>query len=354
MGDVVRYGIIGTGMMGHEHMRNLALLDGAVVTAYADPSSEQRWWSSQIVGNEAEAYSDPRELLRKAPVDAIVIASPNFTHREVLDAVFESGKAVLVEKPLCTTLEDARYVAERAAEHPALFWVGMEYRYIAPVAQLIAEVRKGTVGRLRMLAIREHRYPFLPKVDDWNRFASNTGGTFVEKCCHFFDLMRLITESEAVRVYASAAQDVNHLDERYEGRVPDILDNGFVTVDFASGARALLDLCMFAEASRNEQEIAATGELGKIESHIPESTLTIGTRNPRRIETREVSVADDLLHAGAHHGSTFLEHKRFREALLSGAPPDVSAEDGLRAVLIGLAAERSAADHRPVELSELV
>jgi hypothetical protein len=51
-----------------------------------------------------------------------------------------------------------------------------------------------------MLSIREHRFPFLTKVGDWNRFSENTGGTMVEKCCHFFDLMRLITRSEAVRV----------------------------------------------------------------------------------------------------------------------------------------------------------
>ena len=50
----------------------------------------------------------------------------------------------------------------------------------------------GRVGTLQMLSIREHRFPFLPKVGDWNRFSRNTGGTMVEKCCHFFDLMRLI------------------------------------------------------------------------------------------------------------------------------------------------------------------
>ena len=47
-----------------------------------------------------------------------------------------------------------------------------------------------------MLSIREHRLPFLQKVDDWNRFNKNTGGTLVEKCCHFFDLMRRIIGSE--------------------------------------------------------------------------------------------------------------------------------------------------------------
>ena len=57
----------------------------------------------------------------------------------------------------------------------------------------------------------------LRKVDDWNRFSSRTGGTLVEKCCHFFDLMRLILKSEPTRILASGGQDVNHLDEQYHG-----------------------------------------------------------------------------------------------------------------------------------------
>ena len=77
-----------------------------------------------------------------------------------------------------------------------------------------------------MLTIREHRFPFLRKIGDWNRFNVNSGGTFVEKCCHFFDLMRLIVNSEPKRVMASAGQDVNHLDEVYDGKKSDILDNG--------------------------------------------------------------------------------------------------------------------------------
>ena len=68
----------------------------------------------------------------------------------------------------------------------------MEYRYMPPVNKFIDKIHKKTIGKLKMLSIREHRFPFLKKVKNWNRFSKNTGGTFVEKCCHFFDLMRLI------------------------------------------------------------------------------------------------------------------------------------------------------------------
>jgi len=351
---IVRYGIVGTGMMGHEHVRNLALVPGAQVVAYSDPSSEQRWWTAQLVGDGPRAYEDHRDLLRDPGVDAVVVASPNHTHAEVLADVFASGKHVLCEKPLCTTVEDARHVVEQAEKHPGVFWVGMEYRYMAPIARLVEEVRSGTIGTLRMLAIREHRFPFLPKIGNWNRFTRNTGGTFVEKCCHFFDLMRLITGSEPVRVYASAGMDVNHKDETYDGERPDILDNGFVTVDFESGARGLLDLCMFAEASRNEQEIAATGDAGKLECFIPESTLVVGRRQPRELRSETIEVDGEVLAAGAHHGSTFAQHLAFRRAVVEGGTPEVSARDGLLAVAMGAAAERSARVGQPVRIDELL
>jgi len=350
----VRYGLIGTGMMGIEHLKNLALVPGAEVVAFADPHAESRRWARLVTGAGPSEYERAEDLFADARVDALVIATPNHTHRALLEAAYATGKPILVEKPLCTTIADARWAAERAAAHPAPVWCAMEYRYMPPVARLLEEVRVGTIGTLRMLAIREHRFPFLPKVGDWNRFARNTGGTLVEKCCHFFDLMRLAVASEPVRVYASAAQDVNHLGERYGGETPDILDNAFVTVDFANGARALLDLCMFAEASRNQEEICATGERGKVECFIPESTLVIGQRTPRSVRSEHVHVDARALAAGHHHGSTWFQHLRFYDAVTTGARVEVSAEDGLRAVAIGAAAELSAREKRPVEMREVL
>lgn len=351
--ETLRYGIIGYGMMGWEHLRNLQALEGAEVVAAADPNEQQRSYAALHGVPENGIYADYREMIEKAGVDAVVLSSPNHTHIDVLRDCLGSGKHFLIEKPLCTTVEDCREVERLAEGHDGVLWVGMEYRYMPPVARLIEEVRRGTVGRLRMVAIREHRFPFLPKVGDWNRFARNTGGTLVEKCCHFFDLMNVITGADPVRVYASGAQDVNHLDESYDGETPDILDNAYVIVDYDDGARALLDLCMFAEASKNEQEIAATGDAGKIECAIPESTLTIGRRSPYKtesLETSTVEVDKTAMEAGHHHGSTYYEHVEFRNAIRSSTPAVVTIRDGLKAVAIGAAAERSIRERRPVDL----
>lgn len=356
--DTIRYGIVGTGMMGCEHIRNIRLLPGAVITAIADPQETSLDWAGAALGDMRPThYRSAEELAEKGEVDAVVIASPNHSHRAVIEPLLARGLAILCEKPLATTLADARWIAERAAAHAAPVWTGMEYRYMPPVARFIARVHGGDVGTLKMLSMREHRFPFLVKVGDWNRFSRNTGGTMVEKCCHFFDLMRLIVGAEAVRVYCSGGMDVNHLDERYDGERPDIIDNSFTTVDFANGVRAMLDLCMFADGAEHQEEISAVGDKARLDVLVPPGDLVfsprVGFGAPKAVEREHVPVDETVLGAGSHHGATFYQHQAFARAVRGQGPVEVTAEDGLRAVAIGLAAERSVKEGRAIEMAEL-
>ncbi len=352
----VRVGVIGTGMMGCEHLKNLLGLPNVRITAVSDPNEEPLNWAKLTLGDVADSvtyFSDHRELLQSGLVDAVLVASPNFTHRAILDDIFASDIPVLVEKPMCTTVEDCIAIVNAQKNRNAHTWVGLEYRYMAPIAELIRQVHSGVVGDLKMLAIREHRFPFLVKVDNWNRFSRNTGGTLVEKCCHFFDLMNLVVGSRPVRVMASGGQDVNHLDEVYNGERSDILDNAYVIVEYANGVRAMLDLSMFAEGSRHEQEISAVGTTGKVEAFVPgDGHIVIGERSSRTVREVEVGIDPDVAHVGFHFGASFIECKRFIDAVANGSQPEVTVEDGLWSVVIGAAAHRSIDEGRVVEISE--
>ncbi|MCJ7438424.1 MAG: Gfo/Idh/MocA family oxidoreductase [Acidimicrobiia bacterium] len=372
MSDEIRYGFIGCGMMGQEHVRNVLALPGARVTALADPHGPSIEQSVRVLADPSGVtiFEDHRDLLASGLCDAVVVATPNMTHAAVLLDVLETPLPVLVEKPLCTTVADCRTIVAAAQGRPGLVWVGLEYRYMPPVARLVEVVRDGGVGRVRMVAIREHRFPFLPKVGDWNRFARNTGGTLVEKCCHFFDLMNHITCQTPVRVLASGAQDVNHLDERYDGEQPDIIDNAYVIVEYDRGARALLDLCMFAEASEHQEELSVVGDRGKVEAFLPSSEVRWGTRTDGRAGVHREIVRDEGVgYEGFHHGSSYLEHVEFlaavREAssrvVSSGAAaktaaghPGIGPEDGLLSVAIGVAAQTSIDEGRPVLLDDVL
>jgi predicted dehydrogenase len=354
-------------MMGQEHLRNIAMLPNAVVSALVDPHGESIEGAKKSVGPDVKVFSNHRDLLKSGEFDVLVVATPNDTHRAVLDDIFASPTAfpVLVEKPVCTTIEDCQHLADAAQGYRAPLWIGMEYRYMPPLTAMIQDIKRGEIGNLKMFSIREHRHPFLSKVGDWNRFSGRTGGTLVEKCCHFFDLMRHVVDDEAVRVFASGAADVNHLDETYEGRVPDMIDNAYVIVEFKSGRRASLDLCMFADGAYWQEELSAVGDRGKIECLVPgagkhwpgrgeqQAELVFSPRSPKGPVRRTVEVDEKLLSLGAHHGSTFFEHLAFQRSVLEGAPVEVSVEDGLKAVVIGLAAEKSAKENRVVEINGL-
>lgn len=353
--ETVNYGLIGCGMMGREHIQNINLLPHGQVSVVYDPVTELAEEAATLAG-DAHVAGSLEDLLAHDKLDAVVIVSPNYLHVPQLQQIVAMRPLpILCEKPLYTNPSDAA-VLNRLFEgyaHPV--WVAMEYRYMPPVAALVAQAEQAT-GGIKMLSIREHRFPFLPKIGDWNRFNAKTGGTLVEKCCHFFDLMRLILQDEPVRVMASAGQALNHIDERYDGEAPDIWDNGYVIVDFAKGARAMLELCMFAEGSKYQEEISAVGPDGKIEALVPGPgrfwpqllgdppvpQMIISPRSPKGPYVSEIPVDPALLEAGDHNGSTFYQHQRFNAVVRGDGVVEVTLADGAKAIAMGLAAQQSA------------
>ncbi len=359
--------------MGREHVMNIQAMSptmgGALVTAIADPDADSRERAAALFvgGTAPQLFADHRELLASGLCDAVVIASPNVTHVAMLRDALAAPVHILVEKPLVTRIEDGLEMLERARGRRHIAWVAQEYRYMPPVAELVRMAHAGDVGTLHQVAIREHREPFYPKVGDWNRFNANTGGTLVEKCCHYFNLMDLILRERPLRVFASGGQRVNHLDERYDGRTPDILDSAYVILEYPSGARASLDLCMFAENSVDNEHITVVGDAGKLESLLPSLTLRHGRREDwgrreawgqpsgtgRGVSVRRVWDTS-IRYAGHHFGASYIEHLRFADAVLQGKPAEIPLEEGLRAVATGLAAHRSIDLGRVVALDELL
>ncbi|XP_020685387.1 uncharacterized protein LOC110101716 isoform X3 [Dendrobium catenatum] len=331
METVVRYGIVGVGMMGREHMVNLSYLrsEGAVLTSVADPHPPSLNLavdlSLSLQFPPLQVFKGHRELLDSGLCDVVVVSSPNMTHFEILMDIIKHPRPhhVLVEKPLCTTVQDCKKVVKAAAKRPEiLVQVGLEYRYMPPVAKLIEIVQSGTIGQIKMVSIREHRFPFLVKpsyirvvqVNNWNRFNANTGGTLVEKCCHFFDLMRLFTAANPVRVMASGSIDVNHKDEIYDG---------------------------------------------KGEAFVPESIVRVGSRSDGRPGVRTFEAQDKRIkYEGLHHGSSYLEHLDFLAAVKaqssSDGSPAVDLNDGLLSVAIGVAGQLSIKEGRFVTIDEVL
>jgi len=353
-------------MMGREHLRNIALLQNTKVTVIYEPDIEMVQAAAPLAPDACFVKSLD-ELLVHQPLDCLVIASPNHCHVDQLDAIANKvSLPLLVEKPLFTAADDLKRMQALQSSYKAPVWVAMEYRYMPPMQHFINTVNYVT-GDIKLLTITEHRFPFLEKVNNWNRFNKNSGGTFVEKCCHFFDLMRLILRSDPVQVMASAGQEVNHLDEIYDGRQADIWDCGYVLVDFASGARAMLELSMFAEGSEFQEMIHVIGPSGKLEVRLPgparfwtgdtdKYPVPVIIESPRgacRPVQTSCPIEQTILDAGDHNGSTFHQHQRFFDVVRGKSEVEVSLSDGIWAVRMGMAAQESARTGQAVRLAAL-
>jgi predicted dehydrogenase len=141
--------IIGTGMIGAVH-RRAALLAGAEIRGVA-ASSPQRARDVAQAWNVPRAYRDIEEVIADPQVQVVHVCTPNHLHRPMAQAALEAGKHVVCEKPLATTLEDARALASLAAAGGLVATVPFVYRYHPVVREARARIADGELGPLHLI-----------------------------------------------------------------------------------------------------------------------------------------------------------------------------------------------------------
>ena len=170
---------------------------------------------------------------------------------------------------------------------------------------------------------------------------------------------------------------MNHLDEVVDGQQSDILDHAYCIIQFDGGAKCSLELCMFAEASKNQEEISIVGTQGKVEAFAPahgtqaahsaEPNVRVGLRDmeaakassvkpPSPVAVEELTVLADtrLLEAGYHEGATYFELERFLLAVTGEGPVEASVLDGLLSVAMAEGCQRSISSGQPVALNSVI
>ena len=149
---MANYGIIGCGMMGHEHLRNIALLEGTNIAAIYEPDREMAASAFRIAPNAIMAKSID-DLLAVQNLDCLVIASPNHCHMAQMQQIGATRSLpLLVEKPLFTAVGDQSTILQFAKTYASSVWVAMEYRYMPPVAAFI-KIAADATGGIKMLTI---------------------------------------------------------------------------------------------------------------------------------------------------------------------------------------------------------
>lgn len=347
------FNVIGTGVNGQEHIKVTHLEGNASIHGVYDPNAGSVAAAKQVNAffepeYDLKAYDSLEACCNDPAVDALIICTPNHSHLDVVRVAVKSGKHILLEKPIATTVQDALEITRIAINYKAVFQIGLQYRYKAIYAEAIYEtLTRKSIGKVQMVNILEHRAPFLDKVGQWNKFKKNTGDTLVEKCCHYFDLLNLFAGSAPLNVYASGSQAVNFKDYSYNGERSDILDNALVIVNYENGVRASFNLCMFAPMFY--EELTICGDDGRLkawenEDFLPESSsgtyleLLHGDNKPSRRMTPHYPA---VIEKTGHHGATYYEHVQFIKQIEGQESTAATASEGLWSIIVAAAAQKS-------------
>ncbi|MEM8984362.1 MAG: Gfo/Idh/MocA family oxidoreductase [Pseudomonadota bacterium] len=357
-----RLNIIGTGTIGQEHILVAELLGRATVNGVFDTAEcSLETAIRRLPADRAAAIVKHKSLeaaCQDANADALMICTPNFTHRDVLEIAAKSGKPIFVEKPMATTVTDAARMVELAESYGSFIQIGLQYRYKAAYVEARHEVlERRSIGDVRMVTLCEYRPPFLDKVNQWNKFARFSGGTLVEKCCHYFDLMNLFAGALPTRVFATTGQVQNFVDFDYDGEASDIDDHGHVVVDHANGVRSAFTLSMFAPQFHEEMIISGSdGRLVTVEHfdfHRDETAQTqLRIERGEAGSTRDVTLSyPDLIERSGHHGATFYEHAAFVDRLQGQSTNAATPLEGFWSIVTAAAAQHSAQSGQPVDVA---
>jgi len=327
---------IGILSFAHHHaeayIQNLHLIPGVEIIGLAD---DDRQRGERMAWQFKARLFDSYEALLAARPDGVVICSENNTHRPLVEMAAGAKVHVLSEKPLATTLNDARAIVEACNRAGVKLMTAFPMRFSTPLLEVKARLDAGDLGQVYCFnATNQGQMP--RKHRDW--FVDKElagGGAVMDHTVHLADLMRWYLGSEIVEVYAQT-NHIFHADE------VDVETGGLLMLTFANGVFATID-CSWNKPPYYPTWGGLTFELvterGAVMVDAFKQNLTVYRHDLQRP-------------AWAYWGSDANQAMlaEFVAALREDRPPRVTGMDGYRAVEATLAAYESAKSGQPVRL----
>ncbi|MCD6219382.1 Gfo/Idh/MocA family oxidoreductase [Candidatus Calescamantes bacterium] len=348
----MKLGIIGTGANGRGHIQVISLFKNINIVALCDPNRNSLSKAEEVLREKGlyspsiKKFRNYEELLKIEEIDAVLISTPNYTHKEITIASLEAGKHVLCEKPMATNAKECQEIIKAQKRAGKALQIGLEYRH-APIYQKMKQlIQKGEVGKPWVLWCKEFRGPFAKKVEDWILQRDKSGGSLVEKDCHHFDLFNWFAKSRPLRVSGFGGNEVI-----YQKR--DILDHAWVIVEYENGARACLGLCFFSPYGNDILEVGIIGDKGKIESYQNTMEIILWKRSKPLKKVFPIYISPKIGET-SHNGSMYYQWKHFLKVVEGEAEPFPGGEIGLWSVAVPEAAEKAIEEKRIVEVKEVL
>ena len=335
---MINIGIIGAGRIGKVHGESvMRFVKNATVKAIADPFMNDQTiaWAKEMGINEI--YTDYHKILEDKDIDIVLICSSTDTHSKISLEAIEAGKHIFCEKPIDHDVNKIKEVMEALKKSNVKYQVGFNRRFDHNFMAAREAVKAGKIGDLNILKICS-RDPGAPPVS----YIKVSGGIFLDMTIHDFDMVRFMSGDEVEEVYAIGGVLVDPA----IGEAGDI-DTAIITLKLKSGALAVIDNCRRATYGY-DQRVEAFGSLGQVAIGNDTDSLAV-------ISNADGVTAEKpkLFFLERYMGAYTAEVNSFIQAVQNDTPTEVGVVDGLKPVLIGLAAKLSLKENRPVKIAEI-
>ncbi|MBN1248075.1 MAG: inositol 2-dehydrogenase [Anaerolineae bacterium] len=337
MNDRLRVGVIGAGRIGSLHVRNLVTrIPKAEVVAISDIRREAAAQSASELGIPM-VTTDPEAVLRHPDVDAVLICSSTDTHAALIEAAAGAGKHIFCEKPIDLDLARVDRVLATVKEAGVKLMVGFNRRFdhnFRRVRELVAE---GAVGEPHILHIIS-RDPAPPPL----AYVKVSGGIFLDMTIHDFDMARFLMGCEVTELYVEGGVRVDPA----IGEAGDI-DTAVITLRFENGAIGTIDNSRRATYGY-DQRVEVFGSRGSVRTENDFANTALVSDGD--------SIRTDLplnFFMDRYTESYVTELTQFVDCVLANREPPATGQDGRMAILMGYAARKSYAAHRPVRIEEV-
>lgn len=331
----LRLGIIGAGRIGRVHARTVSNCPNAVPVTITDIDRAAAEETAQLYGFSRVA-DDSRQIFESPDIDAVLICSATNTHAQMITQAAAAGKHIFCEKPIDYDLSRIDSALDAVKRAGVKLQVGFNRRFDANFARVRKAIESGEIGRPHLMHIIS-RDPAPPPI----AYIKVSGGMFFDMTIHDFDMARFLM-GEVDEIYAVAGVMVNP----EIGKAGDV-DTAVITLKFKSGAIGTID---------NSRE-AVYGYDQRVEVLGSKGSIATGNCFPNQaVVSTSSEVRRDLplnFFMQRYAESFATELQAFISAIADDREPSVTGVDGRMPVLMGMAANKSCKEGRPVQLKEV-
>ncbi|BFQ93945.1 inositol 2-dehydrogenase [Gallibacterium anatis] len=335
---MIKVGIIGAGRIGRVHSESISkYVKGAEIKAISDikVTEELQSWAASM--GISHVYDDYRKILQDPEIDAVLVCSSTNTHAPISIEAAQAGKHIFCEKPVDPNKDKIREVLDVVDKARVKFQVGFNRRFDHNFKAIKDRVVAGDIGEPHLIRVTS-RDPDAPPIE----YVKVSGGMFFDMTIHDFDMIRYLSGSEVVEVYAAGGVLVNP----EIGKAGDI-DTAVITLKLANGAIGVIDNSRKAVYGY-DQRAEVFGSKGAVQTSNDTNSTAVYS-----CEAGVIAEKPKYFFLERYMQSFAEEIRCFIDSIVNDTPTAVNGNDGLQPVLIALAAQKSLEEGRPVKLSEV-